>query len=241
MSSPSKVKGGAKQSSSSFSKTDANQGSSTSVSEQIDDVFVRYMSAVQRYRQLRSESSRLMKQGYWAIADTRHQLNNPAAIASTDYSGRDIRCTLAVETTVSEKDKGDVPRFHAIQLDESSADSKSSNTGLAAGGVVRRRVFGSNMQERKRRDSSDSENEKTGDDQVEDAANSGKDKNDAAPDADLSARPLQWFGVLTPQTLRTAQSHFRSALDLLLDLANAAVEMQALEKQFYALSSQKKP
>jgi hypothetical protein len=76
---------------------------------------------------------------------------------------------------------------------------------------------------------------------------------EAAPKVDFRASPLQWFGMLPPQELRQAQSHYkrgkpkrqrrtkrlssllmswRAALELSLALASVKARIEALEQRF---------
>lgn len=43
--------------------------------------------------------------------------------------------------------------------------------------------------------------------------------------------PIRMFGLMPPYTLRTAQSHFRTALDKLVELANVKSRLAALENK----------
>ena len=51
-----------------------------------------------------------------------------------------------------------------------------------------------------------------------------------------SQNPANWFGILTPQALREAQSSFRAAVrDVVPDLATTLGEMRSLEVEIEAL------
>ena len=56
------------------------------------------------------------------------------------------------------------------------------------------------------------------------------------PSSKQSQNPVNWFGILTPQALREAQSSFRAAVrDVVPDLATVLGEMRSLEVEVVAL------
>lgn len=60
---------------------------------------------------------------------------------------------------------------------------------------------------------------------------------DAEPDQPLAKDPLQWFGILVPRELRTAQHDFRSALDddSVVAATNASRQMRHFEVEIRKL------
>ncbi|XP_034248958.1 coiled-coil domain-containing protein 115-like [Thrips palmi] len=51
-------------------------------------------------------------------------------------------------------------------------------------------------------------------------------------DSRTSSDPLHWFGVLVPQNLRLAQSSFKKAVDLSVQIVNLQMQLEALRIEF---------
>lgn len=51
--------------------------------------------------------------------------------------------------------------------------------------------------------------------------------------------PIFWFGYLPPQTLRSSQRHFTSAVHLTIELANVKRRLLSIEKEYATLFLQK--
>ncbi|XP_058805586.1 coiled-coil domain-containing protein 115 isoform X3 [Phymastichus coffea] len=52
--------------------------------------------------------------------------------------------------------------------------------------------------------------------------------------------PIKWFGLLVPQSLKSAQKHFQEAIYLTVKLANLQSQMAEISKQSESLRSLKK-
>lgn len=225
----------------------------------LDDVLTRYLQTVQKYRTFRQQSCRHLKEGHWAIADTRHRLNNPLAIAHHDYAGRDISCTLQAAVATDSSGCVKLTADVVLPVNEDGTpkdtDTVATGTGLTANGVVRRRVFGSDKIQKPPGDSDDEDEKRSvpyetkmvgalsrGSDQARhaDPARVADNAAAAAPEIDLSTQPLKWFGVLIPETLTKAQQHFRSSLVDLLEAASLDLQMQQLEREYAVLLARKK-
>lgn len=50
-------------------------------------------------------------------------------------------------------------------------------------------------------------------------------------DEQIKDSPLKWFGVLVPQSLRSAQTDFQKCIELSVDIANLQLKLQALDLQ----------
>ncbi|PLN82147.1 hypothetical protein BDW42DRAFT_167241 [Aspergillus taichungensis] len=73
----------------------------------------------------------------------------------------------------------------------------------------------------------------TGDDQQADP------KPQSSKQKPRSSDPLRWYGILVPQSLRSAQKSFAEAVDgPMTELAGVIVEMQAVEKQVTRVRSE---
>lgn len=73
----------------------------------------------------------------------------------------------------------------------------------------------------------------TGDDQQ------AGDKPQPSKRKPRSSDPLRWYGILVPQSLRSAQKSFAEAVDgQMAELAGVIVEMQAVEKEVTRVRSE---
>lgn len=61
------------------------------------------------------------------------------------------------------------------------------------------------------------------------------EQQDCSQESRLSSDPLQWFGVLVPQNLRTAQEFFKKAINLSVEIVNLEVQLEALRLEFCTL------
>lgn len=234
------------------------------VSQQLDDLFARYLALYSSIRSHRAASSAALKAGFFQLAEARHSTPQ-YAFDSNSYSGRDMlptvatRCRSAKEETTDEKAASvgasrnsslvAPVRFELaeVEMKDVIASSGGSEEGDDDGEdddleeMMRqeeRAVARAALRQRKGVAPHDVDANAAGSSKSSGSFDPLAPLDDITPAhtaLDLRQQPVHWFGALIPASLPASAASFRGALEPLMQIATLAQEMQVLEAKFVQL------
>ncbi|KAI9897119.1 hypothetical protein N3K66_008141 [Trichothecium roseum] len=170
--------------------------------ENIDDLLVKYLNLLDQYTSLRGQLSSLQTDVFHNIARANFSAERGRRYGQDHYDER-MQAIRTLELVHQEG--GDLP---SISVKNTALQTKESE-----GDVPRTTEHGG------RKEDSQNDNE---------AENATEDKSETAQDRKKD--PIRWFGILTPQSLRTAQvASIESVEQVIPRLVAVNAEMRNLE------------
>lgn len=194
---------------------------SNEIHTQLDNLLLEYFSIYESLVQLKSQCFQLMSSGYYEFDLARHNnSHNPNfRIDSSYYIGREISPTKLITR------KDEILQLQNISIDDpidnnndntnNNNENKNNEKNISATGI-RKRIL--NPHENTARNIVDSDEE-----------SNNNSEPDIPLELDFRSKPLLWFGLLCPANIKTAQIHFNSALNLLVQIANQQNQLTTIQ------------
>lgn len=223
-------------------KQDSETITMASAKEQTEQCFSNVLEAVSEYLELQASLSGQLKLGFFDLARSKYSLG-PGSVSQTQYDNSMQATTLfQLESGIIEPPRLRVDRVQTAQGLEKSCSDVVDRDRIATAVPIHSREEG-NIEKAGlgvlSRDSVADQGYSAliselagmfvegGDGpRTESESEEGEDQGEACVQEDVEhrkrANPLQWFGVMIPQSLRDAQSGFSGAVDTIAQLANKA-------------------
>lgn len=183
-----------------------------SLKDDLDDLLVRYLDAVDTYQNSINAISKHMAEGFFSLAQANRR-NSSRQRYGQDYYDQRMKASRLCRVSLDDKNRVSV----AIH-DTATQDSIEEEGGQ-------------NEPKQQPSPPATPEPESAEVNKIEE-----KEQSTEAPDAESKQSSsavkdsLRWYGVLTPKELRTAQTHFVASMsDDMSALANSARHLRALE------------
>ncbi|XP_060618741.2 coiled-coil domain-containing protein 115 [Anolis sagrei] len=185
------------------------------ICEELDQVILQLFDALEMLQNKREAFNSLVEQGWFCLSKSRYAMGNKSV--STLQYGHEMTPLVRVRTCEKEKDQVE---FDVIQEDALKARSESEITveDIGPSDQVLRQRKGP-----KKAESSDKSQEATS----RPAEGSGHQD------------PLNWFGILVPQSLRQAQRTFQEGIHLAAEIVSLQSEIEACRRRYHALLERK--
>ncbi|KAF7244033.1 hypothetical protein EYD10_09870 [Varanus komodoensis] len=185
------------------------------VCEELDQLILHFFDTLEMLQAKREALNNLVEQGWFSLSKSRYAMGNKSV--STLQYGHQMTPLVQVQT--SEREECQV-EFHIIP--EDAAKQGAEGTAIVE-------EIGPNEQALRRR---------KGPGKMEDLAQT---QNAATQPAEgLGHRdPLNWFGILVPQSLRQAQKTFREGIHLAAEIASLQSKIEAAQRSYHALLRRK--
>ncbi|XP_058023179.1 coiled-coil domain-containing protein 115 [Ahaetulla prasina] len=185
------------------------------ICEELDRVILHLFDALEILQTKREAFNSMVEQGWFSLSKSRYAMGNKSV--STLQYGHQMTPLVRIET--GKADDGQT-QFHVITDDAFKGKDESPNIVEEIGPseqVLRRRK---------------------GPGKAEDVA---QPQNTASQPAESLGHqdPLNWFGILVPQSLRQAQKIFREGINLAAEIASIQSEIEAT-RSYYQLLLEKK-
>nr|XP_060618741.1 coiled-coil domain-containing protein 115 [Anolis sagrei ordinatus]XP_060618742.1 coiled-coil domain-containing protein 115 [Anolis sagrei ordinatus] len=186
------------------------------ICEELDQVILQLFDALEMLQNKREAFNSLVEQGWFCLSKSRYAMGNKSV--STLQYGHQMTPLVRVRTCEKEKDQVE---FDVIQEDALKAKSETEITveDIGPSDRVLRQRKGP-----KKAESSDKPQEATS----HPAEGSGNQD------------PLNWFGILVPQSLRQAQRTFQEGIHLAAEIASLQSEIEACRRRYCALLERKR-
>ncbi|XP_042307407.1 coiled-coil domain-containing protein 115 [Sceloporus undulatus] len=185
------------------------------ICEALDHVVLHLFDTLEMLQSKREAFNNLVEQGWFSLSKSRYAMGNKSV--STLQYGHQMTPLVRVRTVEREKDQVE---FDVIQEDASKPRSESEATveEIGPSEQVLRRRKGPGKTE-----SSDQPQDTT-----------------SHPAEGLQHQdPLNWFGILVPQSLRQAQRTFQEGIHLAAEIASLQSEIETCRKRYRALLERK--
>ncbi|XP_063150108.1 coiled-coil domain-containing protein 115 [Candoia aspera] len=185
------------------------------VCEELDRVILHLFDALEMLQTKREAFNSLVEQGWFSLSKSRYAMGNKSV--STLQYGHQMTPLIRIET--SKREDGQT-EFQVITEDASQRKDESP--------AVVEEIGPSEQVLRRRK----------GPGKAEDVA---QPQNTASPPAEILGHqnPLNWFGILVPQSLRQAQKTFREGIHLAAEIASIQSEIEATQNYYQSLLEKK--
>ncbi|XP_026539940.1 coiled-coil domain-containing protein 115 [Notechis scutatus] len=181
------------------------------ICEELDRVILHLFDALEMLQTKREAFNGMVEQGWFSLSKSRYAMGNKSV--STLQYGHQMTPSIQIETSKAEDGQ--------IQFQVTTEDAFKSPAFVEEIGpseqVVRRRK---------------------GPGKAEDVA---QPQNAASKPAETLGHqdPLNWFGILVPQSLRQAQKTFREGIHLAAEIASIQSEIEATRSYYQSLLEKK--
>lgn len=180
--------------------------SKSEISEELDDLTFRFLDIIQSIINKQNHLQDVLRNGYVNMAKARYIMGNKH-VSTLQISEKEVTAKFQVCSEVNNHSNVECMNFKITE--ECNQDTEKSKDQK----VVHRKV-------------KSPKDLVEGDSYVscEQSSESGNHKNENHSLLNKT-NPLNWFGILVPQSLRTCQSHFVESLDIIAELATLKSEL----------------
>ncbi|KAL7268157.1 hypothetical protein RUND412_009234 [Rhizina undulata] len=195
--------------------------------ETLDDLILKYLSAIDTYQQLRKLLSDKFSAGFLSLAEANY-FSSRGRYGGDFYDER-MRALRGVEVVEREEEGRNAVVFGLKEIDgEKEGEGEASQDA----GVRRRK--GKKREGQGGEETAGAEAEAEGEREGEAVAKT--EGVDVEPKVNVDVRdPIRWFGILVPPALRNAQSEFTEGLTFLPSLATTISNLSNLTAQISRL------
>uniref|UniRef100_A0A8C5S2E0 Vacuolar ATPase assembly protein VMA22 n=1 Tax=Laticauda laticaudata TaxID=8630 RepID=A0A8C5S2E0_LATLA len=181
------------------------------ICEELDRVILHLFDALEMLQTKREAFNGMVEQGWFSLSKSRYAMGNKSV--STLQYGHQMTPSIRIETSKAEDGQ---TQFQVITEDAFKSPAFVEEIGPSEQ-VLRRRK---------------------GPGKAEDVA---QPQNAASKPAETLGHqdPLNWFGILVPQSLRQAQKTFREGIHLAAEIASIQSEIEATRSYYQSLLEKK--
>ncbi|XP_034289821.1 coiled-coil domain-containing protein 115 [Pantherophis guttatus] len=185
------------------------------ICEELDRVILHLFDALEILQTKREAFNSMVEQGWFSLSKSRYAMGNKSV--STLQYGHQMTPLVRIETSKAEDGQ---TQFQVIT--EDAFKGKDENPAFVE-------EIGPSEQVLRRR---------KGPGKAEDVA---QPQNTASQPAETLGHqdPLNWFGILVPQSLRQAQKTFREGINLAAEIASIQSEIEATRSYYQSLLGKK--
>ncbi|XP_014780875.2 coiled-coil domain-containing protein 115 isoform X2 [Octopus bimaculoides] len=197
------------------------------LSERIDKVLLEFFDVLDKYYQCQAILDENLKSGNLHMSRARY-IRGVTSISSLKITEREMQASTQVQCS------GDgLETVFALMSDVSRHHTQTHTTD-----TLRKRNVGKSSNDGPNVNEDNNENGRQ-EKMPGDKKSNDKDSNKTKKQKSTCKDPLNWFGVLVPQSLRYSQKNYKSAVDACVELANLQLKMQKLQMQYQELLQEK--
>ncbi|KAM3617781.1 uncharacterized protein V6R79_011009 [Siganus canaliculatus] len=166
----------------------------------LDETLLRFMDQLELLEQKRATFNSLIEEGWFSLSKARYSMGNKQ-VSALQYAS-EIEPLVCVQTRILDNGEVDFSTEKTAPTSCNEKDKAIEDVGPQEEGI-RRRTKPNNKE-------------------IEESSSAKSPqltsvrKSDQSPQQD----PLKWFGILTPQSLKHAQTAFKQVIELSAEIAN---------------------
>lgn len=198
------------------------------LSERIDKVLLEFFAVLDKYYQSQAILEENLKSGNLHMSRARY-IRGVTSISSLKITEREMQASTQVQCSGN-----DLETVFSLMSNVSGDDTETHATD-----TLRKRNVGKSSNDGTNGNEDNTDNERQEQMPDDKKSDNKEDSNTNIKPKSTRKDPLNWFGVLVPQSLRYSQKNYKLAAEACVELANLQLKIQKLQAQYQELLQEK--